>query len=61
MPLETAEVGIVLSSTELSLTIFEVEDPAQTRTVGLGPDGSPVSMAVWGNLAAVPLGIVPAV
>jgi len=58
---ETAEVGVVLSSTDLSLTIFEVENPGETRTVGLGPDGSPVTMAVRGNLAAVPLGVVPAV
>ena len=57
----TAEVGVVLSSLDLSLTIFEVDDPTQTRTVGLGPDGSPVSMALRGNLAAVPLGFVPAV
>ena len=60
-PPETAEVGVVLSSTDLSLTIFEVENPENTRTVGLGPDGSPVTMAVKGNLAAVPLGVVPAV
>ena len=58
---ETTEVGVVLSSTDLSLTIFEVENPGQTRTVGLGPDGSPITMAVRGNLAAVPLGVVPAV
>ena len=58
---ETTEVGVVLSSTDLSLTIFEVENPGQTRTAGLGPDGSPISMAVRGNLAAVPLGVVPAV
>ncbi len=61
LPAETAEVGVVLSSVDLSLTIFEVENPAQTRIVGLGPDGSPVTMAVRGNLAAVPLGFVPAV
>lgn len=61
LPLETAEVGVVLSSTEVSLTIFEVENPTQTRIVGLGPEGSPVTMAVRGNIAAVPLGIVPAV
>ena len=58
---ETAEVGVVLSSTDLSLTIFEVENPGQTRTVGLGPDGSPVTLAVRGDLAAVPLGVVPAI
>ena len=61
LPTETVEVGVVLSSTDLSLTIFEVENPAQTRIVGLGPDGSPVTLAVRGHLAAVPLGIVPAV
>lgn len=61
LPPETAEVGVILSSTDLSLTIFEVENPGQTRTVGLGPDGSPVTLAVRGSLAAVPLGVVPAV
>jgi hypothetical protein len=61
LPAEIAEVGVVMSSVDLSLTIFEVENPAQTRTVGLGPAGSPVTMAVRGELAAVPLGFVPAV
>ena len=61
LPPETAEVGVVLSSTDLSLTIFEVESPDVTRTVGLGADGSPVTLAVRAGLAAVPLGIVPAV
>ena len=61
LPPETTDVGVVLSSTDLSLTIFEVENPAQTRIVGLGPDGSPVTMAVRAHLAAVPLGVVPAV
>ena len=60
LPPETAEIGVVLSSIELSLTIFEVEEPTQVRTVGLAPDGSPVSLAVRGHLAAVPLGINPA-
>ena len=61
LPPETAEVGVVLGSVDRSLTVFEVENPTQTRMVGVGLDGSPVSMAVRGNLAAVPLGIVPAV
>jgi len=61
LPPETAEVGVVLGSVDLSLTIFEVQDPTQTRTVGLGPTGSPVTLAVRGELAAVPLGFVPAV
>ena len=61
LPLETAEVGVVLGSVDLSLTIFEVENPTQTRLVGLAPTGSPVTLAVRGELAAVPLGFVPAV
>jgi hypothetical protein len=60
LPAETAEVGVVLASTDVSVTIFDVEDPEQARTVGLGPEGSPVSMAVRGALAAIPLGFVPA-
>jgi len=61
LPPETAEVGVVLGSVDLSLTIFDVENPTQTRVVGLAPTGSPVSLAVRGELAAVPLGFVPAV
>ena len=61
LPEQTAEVGVVLGSVDLSLTIFEVENPTQARIVGIGLDGSPVSIAVRGRLAAVPLGIVPAV
>ncbi|MFQ5538249.1 MAG: hypothetical protein ACE5GJ_12455 [Gemmatimonadota bacterium] len=58
---ETTEVGVVVGSVDLSLTIFDVEDPTQRTTVGLGADGSPVTLAVHDNLAAVPLGVVPAV
>ncbi len=61
LPPETAEVGVVLGSVDRSLTVFEVENPTQTRIIGLGPAGTSVSMAVRGNFAAVPLGIVPAV
>ncbi len=61
LPPETADVGVVLSSMDLSLTIFEVDNPTQTRLVGLAPTGSPVTLAVRGELAAVPLGFVPAV
>ena len=61
LPERTAEVGVVLGSVDLSLTIFEVENPTQTRLVGLGPTGGPVTLAVRGELAAVPLGFVPAV
>jgi len=55
------EVGVVVASTDISLTVFDVDDPTITRTVGLGPDGSPVTLATRHGLAAVPLGIVPAV
>jgi DNA-binding beta-propeller fold protein YncE len=58
-PLRT-EVGVVLGSVDLSLTVFEVDAPTQLRTVGLGAAGSPVSLAVRGDLAAVPMGVVPA-
>ena len=61
LPAVMAEVGVVLGSVDLSLTIFEVQDPTQTRTVGLAPAGSPVTLAVRDGLAAVPLGFVPAV
>ena len=52
--------GEMDEDTDVSVTIFDVEDPEQARTVGLGADGSPVTMAVRGALAAVPLGFVPA-
>jgi len=55
------EVGVVVGSVDRSLTIFPVEDPGALRTVGLGPDGTPVGVAVRGSLAAVPMGLVPAV
>src|SRR5690554_1626948 len=60
---ETARrtVGVVVESTDLSLTVFDMEDPTSTTSIGLGPAGTPVSLAVQGGLAAVPLGIVPAV
>ena len=54
------EVAVVLNSVDLSLTIFPVDSPAVSRTIGLGPAGSPVTLAVRGGLAAVPMGLVPA-
>jgi hypothetical protein len=59
--LQLRELGVVVTSTDLSLTIFDVDDPTVIQTVGLGPDGSPVTIAARGRLAAVPMGIVPAV
>lgn len=55
------EVGVVLNSVDISLTVFGVDSEVAPLTIGLGPDGSPVSMAVRGSLVAVPLGLVPAV
>jgi len=51
----------VVTSTDVALTVFDVDDPTTSETVGLGADGSPISLAVRGRFAAVPLGIVPAV
>ena len=55
------ELGVVVTSTDVSLTVFDVDDPQITATVGLGPAGSPVTLATRGGLAAVPLGVAPAV
>ncbi|GMR14281.1 MAG: hypothetical protein BMS9Abin29_2526 [Gemmatimonadota bacterium] len=55
------EVGVVLNSVDISLTVFGVNSQGTPFTIGLAPDGSPVSMAVRGSLVAVPLGLVPAV
>ena len=55
------EVGVVLNSVDVSLTVFGVDSEQAPLTIGLAPDGSPVSMAVRGSLVAVPLGLVPAV
>jgi hypothetical protein len=57
----TREVGVVVTSTDLALTVFDVEDADVSETVGLGADGSPVTLALRGRYAAVPMGIVPAV
>ncbi len=57
-PLET-EVGVVVNSVEISLTVFDVEDPASVRTIPLGAEGTPVSASLRGELALVPMGVVP--
>ncbi|RMH16867.1 MAG: hypothetical protein D6701_08230 [Gemmatimonadetes bacterium] len=59
-PVVTQELGLVLGSVDVSLTIFPVDSPSVARTVGLGPDGTPVGLAVRGRTAAVPLGTTPA-
>lgn len=54
------ELGVVVNSQDHSLTIFDVDDPTSSSTVGLGADGSPVTLALRGATAVVPLGVVPA-
>ena len=61
LPPDGSEVAVVLNSIDRSLTVFPVQEPTQTSTIGLAPDGSPVTLAVRGTLAAIPLGSVPAV
>lgn len=56
---EPIEVGVVVGSVDLSLTVFDVDSPSMSRTVGLGADGSPVGVALRGSIAAVPMGIAP--
>ena len=55
------EIGVVVNSLDVSLTVFSVDEPDAPTTIGLSPDGSPVGLALRGSLAVVPLGLVPAV
>jgi len=56
------EVIVVVNSTENSLTLVPVNEPTNTATIPLGSaTGTPVSLAVKGSLAAVPLGLDHAV
>lgn len=50
------ETAIVLNSVEISVTVFPVDTPDAAATIGLGPAGSPVSLAARGPLAVAPLG-----
>ena len=56
----TQEIGVVVNSVDRSLTVFRVDDPTVRSVVGVGPDGSPVTLALRGETAVVPLGTVPA-
>jgi hypothetical protein len=54
------EVAVVLNSVENSLTVVAVEGGGEPRTIGLGgANATPTTLAVRGNLAAVPLGLYP--
>lgn len=58
---DAREVGVVLNSVDLSLSVFPVDSPRTSRPpIGLGPDGSPVGFARREELVVVPMGIVPA-
>jgi hypothetical protein len=56
---EGAELAVVVNSTDRSLTVFPVDDPGAAYTIGVAPEGSPVSVAVRGGIAVVPLGTYP--
>lgn len=56
---EAAELAVILNSTDRSLTVFPVNDPEAVYTIGVAPEGSPVSVAVRGRIAVVPLGTYP--
>ncbi|MDB4949906.1 MAG: hypothetical protein JWM27_2555 [Gemmatimonadetes bacterium] len=53
-----AETAVVVNSTNRSLTVQPL-GALQGRTVGLGSQGSPVSVATRGNFAVVPMGSYP--
>ena len=55
------EVAVVVNSIDVSVTVFPVDTPSGTRNIGLGPAGSPVTVAARNNLVVVPLGFFPAV
>ena len=50
----------MVNSVDRSLTIVPLETPSSAVTVGLAPDGSPVSVAVGRGRAGVPEGTLPA-
>lgn len=54
-------LAVIVNSVEISLTVFPLDDPDNRRTIPLGPEGTPVGGAVRGPIAAIPLGVVPAV
>jgi hypothetical protein len=55
------EVGIVVSSGDRVATMFVVDTPKDVVQIGLGPDGTPVTVAARHNWAVVPMGTFPAV
>jgi len=54
------ETAVVLNSIDLSITVFPVDSPQITTTLGLAQAGSPVSMAARDGRVVVPLGFLSA-
>lgn len=52
----TENVVVVLNSVGLTLTVVPLGSP-NVRTLALGPDGTPTTLAVRDSVAAVPMGI----
>ena len=53
------ELAVVLSSIDRVLTAFPVDTPQAAFQIGLGPAGSPVTIAVRKQFAVVPMGVFP--
>lgn len=58
-PTTGREAAVIVNSTERSLTVVPVDDPAGQFTIGVSAEGSPVGVAARGNVAVVPLGTYP--
>lgn len=53
--------AVVLNSVSASLTVFPADAPDSSRTIALDPSSTATTLAVRGDIALVPLGLVPAV
>ncbi|HET6232594.1 MAG TPA: hypothetical protein VFE05_21140 [Longimicrobiaceae bacterium] len=54
-----ANYAVVLNSTGRSLTVTSTNDPTAKFTIGLGSQGSPVTLAARGSTVVVPMGSYP--
>jgi hypothetical protein len=55
------ELAAVISSVDRVLTAFPVDSPQAAFQIGVGPAGSPVTIALRKQYAVVPLGVFPGV
>lgn len=60
-PADASDLAVVVNSVEVTLTLFDPDEPETSRrTVELGvPDATPVGASIQGELALVPMGVVP--